>query len=77
MGDNSSSRFPALDQINRSNVKKLKVAWTYRSGDSSWFSMKSLLVSIVAALLLATTAFVDPIHTAVERQPCRCPNGTG
>lgn len=27
------SRFAALDQINRSNVDKLKVAWTYHTGD--------------------------------------------
>ncbi len=27
------SRFAALDQINRDNVNKLKVAWTYRTGD--------------------------------------------
>jgi quinate dehydrogenase (quinone) len=26
-------RFAALDQINRSNVNKLKVAWTFRTGD--------------------------------------------
>jgi quinate dehydrogenase (quinone) len=27
------SRFAALDQINRTNVDKLKVAWTYHTGD--------------------------------------------
>ncbi|MEX5559316.1 glucose/quinate/shikimate family membrane-bound PQQ-dependent dehydrogenase [Pseudomonas rhodesiae] len=27
------SRFAALDQINRDNIGKLKVAWTYRTGD--------------------------------------------
>ncbi|MDH0288182.1 glucose/quinate/shikimate family membrane-bound PQQ-dependent dehydrogenase [Pseudomonas sp. GD04087] len=27
------SRFAALDQINRGNVEKLKVAWTYHTGD--------------------------------------------
>jgi quinate dehydrogenase (quinone) len=27
------SRFAALDQINRANVDKLKVAWTYHTGD--------------------------------------------
>ncbi|SEK30926.1 quinate dehydrogenase (quinone) [Roseateles sp. YR242] len=27
------SRFVALDQVNRSNVSQLKVAWTYRTGD--------------------------------------------
>lgn len=28
-----ASRFVALDQINRNNVKDLQVAWTYRTGD--------------------------------------------
>ncbi|MCF6284246.1 MAG: PQQ-binding-like beta-propeller repeat protein [Candidatus Hydrogenedentes bacterium] len=32
-GDNSNSRFSALDQINRDNVKDLRVAWAYRFGD--------------------------------------------
>ncbi|KAA8734453.1 glucose/quinate/shikimate family membrane-bound PQQ-dependent dehydrogenase [Acinetobacter qingfengensis] len=31
--DAGGSRFAALDQINRNNVKDLKVAWTYRTGD--------------------------------------------
>ncbi|HSH94956.1 MAG TPA: PQQ-binding-like beta-propeller repeat protein, partial [Roseimicrobium sp.] len=32
-GDQGSSRFSALTQINRDNVSKLEVAWTYKSGD--------------------------------------------
>ena len=31
--DQDNTRFAALDQITRDNVKKLKVAWTYRTGD--------------------------------------------
>jgi quinoprotein glucose dehydrogenase len=34
-GDNGGTRFSALDQINRQNVKNLQVAWTYHSGDGS------------------------------------------
>ncbi|HXG46779.1 MAG TPA: PQQ-binding-like beta-propeller repeat protein [Methylomirabilota bacterium] len=34
-GDNGGTRFSALDQINRANVKDLRVAWIYRSGDGS------------------------------------------
>ncbi len=33
LGDATSSRFSALTQINRGNVKRLEVAWTYRSKD--------------------------------------------
>jgi outer membrane protein assembly factor BamB len=34
-GDASAARYSALDQINRSNVKNLKVAWTYHSRDGA------------------------------------------
>ncbi len=33
-GDAATTRYSPLDQINRSNVSKLKVAWTYRTGDA-------------------------------------------
>ena len=32
-GDNASSRYSSLKQIDRTNVAHLQVAWTYRSGD--------------------------------------------
>lgn len=32
-GNSASSRFSALDQINRANVQSLQQAWIYRSGD--------------------------------------------
>ena len=32
-GDNGGTRFSALEQINRGNVKNLEVAWTYHSKD--------------------------------------------
>jgi quinoprotein glucose dehydrogenase len=33
-GNLAGTRYSPLDQINRSNVRKLKVAWTYHTGDS-------------------------------------------
>jgi quinoprotein glucose dehydrogenase len=33
-GDPGASRYSPLDQINRSNVKRLKVVWTHSAGDS-------------------------------------------
>jgi len=33
-GDAGGSRYAPLDQINRSNVKKLKVAWVHKCGDA-------------------------------------------
>lgn len=32
-GDSGGARYSALDQINRTNVHRLQVAWTYHSGD--------------------------------------------
>src|SRR5262245_51201669 len=32
-GDNGSTRYSPLDQINRSNVSRLKVAWVFHTGD--------------------------------------------
>ena len=34
-GDEGSNAYSQLDQINAENVKQLKVAWTYRTGDSA------------------------------------------
>ena len=34
-GEPGQSRFSPLDQINRRNVRSLRVAWTYRAGDAS------------------------------------------
>ena len=34
-GDAGGSRYSGLDQINRKNVTRLKVAWTYDTGDVS------------------------------------------
>src|ERR1044071_627637 len=34
-GDSGGSKYSKVDQINRSNVSKLKVAWTYKTGDLS------------------------------------------
>lgn len=34
-GDDSKSRYSTLTQVNKGNVKSLRLAWIYRSGDSS------------------------------------------
>ena len=33
LGDNTSSQYSSLDQINTDNVGQLQVAWTYHTGD--------------------------------------------
>ncbi|MEP7110268.1 MAG: PQQ-binding-like beta-propeller repeat protein [Ferruginibacter sp.] len=41
-GDEGSNAYSQLNQINKGNVKQLKVAWTYNSGDKSdYFSMEA------------------------------------
>jgi quinoprotein glucose dehydrogenase len=35
-GDAGGGQYSALSQINASNVDRLKVAWTHRSGDKAW-----------------------------------------
>lgn len=40
-GDEGSNAYSALNQINAKNVKQLKVAWTYRTGDpSEYFNLE-------------------------------------
>src|SRR6266511_4368814 len=34
LGDKASTHFSTLEQINRNNVQRLQVAWTYHSGDA-------------------------------------------
>ena len=41
-GDEGGNAYSQLNQINKGNVKQLKVAWTYNSGDKSdYFSLES------------------------------------
>ena len=43
-GSADSSQYSALHQINRSNVSKLRVAWTYSTGDGNKYSFNPLIV---------------------------------
>ena len=42
-GGEDASQYSTLDQINRSNVKKLQIAWTYPTGDGNKYSFNPLL----------------------------------
>jgi quinoprotein glucose dehydrogenase len=53
LGDNGSRRYSALTQINRSNVKQLEVAWTYRSKDGKGNIQANPI--IVEGLMIAPT----------------------
>jgi quinoprotein glucose dehydrogenase len=46
-GDSEDNHYSALDQINRSNVSKLAVAWTYDSGESGGIETSPIIVGNV------------------------------
>ena len=70
-GDATSSRYSALKQINRENVKRLTVAWTYRSGDGKANIQANPV--IVGGVLYAPTAGeqVVAIDAATGREKWR------
>ena len=43
-GSPDGSQYSALRQINRSNVKELQVAWTYRTGDDRKYAFNPLVI---------------------------------
>jgi quinoprotein glucose dehydrogenase len=57
-GDPGHRQHSVLDQINRDNVKKLAVAWTYRTGDAAWDNRSQIQCHpiIVGSVLYATSA---------------------
>jgi quinoprotein glucose dehydrogenase len=44
LGGNDSSHYSSLDQINRSNVAQLEVAWQYDTGDRTSYGVNPLVV---------------------------------
>src|SRR4051812_11550253 len=45
LGDKERSHYSRLNQINRSNVTKLTVAWTYDTGDKGEYQANNLIVA--------------------------------
>ncbi len=58
-GDPGITRYSTLDQINRSNVAQLEVAWTYNSGDALERSDMECNPIIVDGILYGTTPNLD------------------
>ena len=52
LGHPTSSQYSTLDQIDKSNVNRLEVAWTYVTGDSAMYQTNNLIVH--GALFTAT-----------------------
>jgi len=57
-GASDSSQYSALDQINRSNVSKLELAWTYQTGDNNKYFFNPLVVDNVAYVLAKNNSIV-------------------
>lgn len=58
-GPADASRYSSLDQINRSNVSQLQVAWTYQTGDATERSQIQCQPIVKNGLLYATTPGLD------------------
>src|SRR5688500_10943548 len=44
LGDKERSHYSPLEQINRSNVARLKVAWRYETGDKGEYQANNLII---------------------------------
>jgi len=53
LGDKATTHYSTLDQINKSNVSRLRVAWTYDTGEKGEFQSNGLVIDGV--LYTATT----------------------
>ena len=57
-GGPDSSHFVALDQINKSNVRQLQVAWTYPTGDDHAYLFNPIIVDDVMYVLAKNSSLV-------------------
>jgi len=57
-GGADSSHFVALDQINKSNVSQLQVAWTYPTGDNRSYLFNPIVVDNVMYVLARNNSLV-------------------
>jgi glucose dehydrogenase len=58
LGGSDSSQYSSLDQINRSNVAKLEVAWTYPTGDMRTYRFNPIVVDGVMYVLAKNLSLV-------------------
>jgi len=58
-GSSDSAQYSALKQINKGNVKKLHVAWTYPTGDHNRYSFNPLVVDDVMYVLAKSNSIVS------------------
>ena len=58
LGASDSSQYSSLDQINKSNVSKLEVAWTYPTGDMRTYRFNPIVVDGVMYVLARNLSVV-------------------
>lgn len=71
-GDKAGTRYSALHQINRNNVKDLKIAWTYHTGDIDQAHQSAIECTpiVIDGIMYVTTAFsrVAALDAATGRE---------
>jgi quinoprotein glucose dehydrogenase len=70
-GDPGANHFSALDQINKSNVKQLQVAWTYTKGGTGY----NPVIADSMVYVLGTGGAITALHAATGREIWTAPNG--
>src|SRR6185295_20004189 len=58
LGGADSSQYSALDQINRSNVARLEVAWRYSTADATSYRFNPLIVDGTMYVLARNNSIV-------------------
>ena len=73
-GDRSGRRYSLLDQVNRENVARLQVAWTYHTGDATPEKLSNIECTpvVVGGVMYVTTCSprvkVDALDAATGRR---------
>src|SRR5882672_8223222 len=57
-GHPDSAQYSELDQINRSNVSKLEIAWTYPTGDNNKYFFNPLVVDNIMFVMAKQNSIV-------------------
>ncbi len=57
-GGPDASQYSALDQINRSNVNKLRIAWSYPTGDGNKYAFNPIVVDNMMYVLAKNNSIV-------------------
>src|SRR5207244_10395279 len=70
LGDKERSLYSPLQQINRTNVAQLKVAWTYDTGDKGEYQANNLIVAGVL-YTASPTRKVIALDAATARALCK------